>query len=277
MGFDQKITWIASYPRSGNTWVRTLLSAYANAGECSINQIMQTGDKNPEFYEEILETSISNWLPFDQAMIKPAAMMRLLERAQGNVMLKTHDANLALAGVSLIPQHLTHAAIYMVRDPRDVALSLQNHYNTSTLDEAVDRMLDDEYVSRHANQGLYDVQLSWKTHIRSWMQQCPYPVYALRYEDLLQDTEKVFSEIVQFLKLGFDKGLIQESIKSCTFDNLQGQEKAEGFRENVGRQFFFKGQMQRWKTEMPKKLQDKIWKACGEEMKSLGYTRDGIK
>ena len=268
---ENKITWIASFPRSGNTWIRALITAYSNNGEVEINSIMQTGDKNPEYYENIIKKPIQDWTTSDQALIKPSAMMRMLEDADGNLMLKTHDCNIDLSGVAQIPHDITRAAIYIVRDPRDVALSFKNHYNTKTNEIAVDKLLDNKFVTRFPNKGLFVPQLSWNIHVASWMRNLPYPVYAMRYEDLLTNPFEVLSEIIKFLDLDYDEDLIKKSIDACTFDKLKKQEDKSGFRETVGQEFFHKGQAQRWKTELEPELQDRIIKACEKEMKIAAY------
>lgn len=268
---DNKITWIASFPRSGNTWLRALITAYMNEGVVDINTIMQTGDKNPEYYDAIIKKPINEWSMIDQALIKPAAMLRMLEDAGGNLMLKTHDCNIDLSGVAQIPHDMTRAAIYMIRDPRDVALSFKNHYNTDTNEIAVDRMLDGKFLTRFPNKGLFVPQLSWNIHVASWMRELPYPVYALRYEDLLTDPLQIFSEVIKFLNLDYDANIAQKTIDACAFDKLKKQEKKKGFRETVGQEFFHKGQAQRWKQELDKDLQNKIVNACRKEMQIAGY------
>ena len=222
---DNKITWIASFPRSGNTWVRALITAYINEGKVDINTIMQTGDKNPEYYDGIISKPINNWSMTDQALIKPAAMMRMLEDADGNLMLKTHDCNIDLSGIAQIPHDITRAAIYIIRDPRDVALSFKNHYNTSNNELAVERMLDGKFLTRFPNKGLFVPQLSWSTHIASWMRELPYPVYALRYEDLLANPFDIFSEIIKFLNLDYDAEIARKTIEACAFENLKKTRK----------------------------------------------------
>lgn len=268
---NHSISWIASYPRSGNTWVRAFITAYANNGEANINRIMQTSDKDPRYFDGILKKPIENWSMSDQALIKPAAMMRMLEDAGGNLIIKTHDCNIDVSGVAQIPHDITNAGIYIMRDPRDVALSFKNHYGCKTNAEAVNKLIDDKFMTRFPNNGLFVPQLSWKIHFASWMRDLPYPVYALRYEDLLEKPFEIFSEIIQFLKMDYNPDLIKKSIEACSFKNMQQQEKQEGFRETVGNQFFHKGKAQRWKTELESELQKQIEKAFGKEMASVGY------
>lgn len=268
---NSKITWIASYPRSGNTWIRALISAYANNGEVDINGIMQTSDKDPSYFDGIVKKPIQDWSMTDQALVKPAAMVRMLEDAGGNLLLKTHDANIDVSGIAQMPYDITNAAIYIIRDPRDVALSFKNHYGCKTNAEAVDKLIDDKFMTRFPNNGLYVPQLSWKINVASWMRELPYPVYALRYEDLLEKPFEIFSEIIQFLKMEYDAELTRRTINACTFDKMKQQEKKKGFRETVGQEFFHKGQAQRWKTELEPELQTKIVEAFRAEMSSVGY------
>ncbi len=271
MNLDHKLTWIASFPRSGNTWVRALITAYVNGGETDINSIMQTGDKDPAFYQNIIKTPISDWTMTDQALVKPAAMYRMLEEAGGNLMLKTHDCNVDFSGVAQIPYDLTRAAIYIARDPRDVVLSFMNHYNMPSANAAVDKVLDGRAMTRYPNKGLLVAQLSWQLSVASWLRDLPYPVYTLRYEDLIENPFDILSEMVRFLQLDYDEKVVKKSIEACQFERLQKQEKEQGFREGVGQTFFHKGQSQRWKTELDKSLQQRIVKACQKEMQALHY------
>ncbi len=265
------ITWIASYPRSGNTWVRAFITAYANNGVVEINNIMQTGDKHPAYYAGILKTPMSSWNMPHQAMVKPAAMLRMLEDAGNNLLLKTHDCNLDIAGVEQIPPMLSRAAIYLVRDPRDVALSFLNHYAMPSLSAAVDQMLNDETLTRFPDSGLYVPQMSWQKHAASWTRKLPYEVLILRYEDLLSKPFEEFGKIVRLLKMDFDAKLVRKSIEACSFDKFQKAEKSTGFQEGQGQTFFHKGQANRWQQELSPELQQRIVKTCRREMKTFGY------
>ena len=265
------ITWIASFPRSGNTWLRALITAYANGGEVDINQIMQTGDKEPMYYGGILNQAINTWSMTDQAMLKPTAMMRMLEHAGNNLLLKTHDYNREIAGVEQIPPYLSRAAIYIVRDPRDVALSFLNHYDMPDMDAALDNMLTDETLSRFPDKGLFVPQGSWQLHAASWLRKTPYPVHVLRYEDLLEQPFKEFGKVVRFLKIDFDAKLLKKSIQACEFSRMQKAEQKTGFQEGVGQVFFHKGQANRWQAELSQTHQDRIVKACREQMKAFNY------
>lgn len=271
MHINDKITWIASFPRSGNTWLRALISAYINGGAVGINEIMQTGDKDPVYYHDITKAAINKWTVSEQALVKPAAMLRMLEDAQGNLMLKTHDCNVDISGVAQIPHDITRAAIYIARDPRDVALSFYNHYSLAGHAEAVEKMLDAKSFTRYPDKGLFVAQLSWSISVASWLRKLPYPVYTLRYEDLSTKPFAILSEVVRFLQLDYDAAVVQSAIDSCSFAKFQQQEKQAGFRESVGPTFFHKGEPQRWKKELHKNLQNKIIKACQREMRALEY------
>lgn len=126
-------------------------------------------------------------------------------------------------------------------------------------------------MTRGPNNGVFMPQLSWKIHVASWMRELPYPVYALRYEDMIEKPFEIFSEIIKFLNMEYDVELVRKTIDACSFDNMQKQEKKEGFRETVGQEFFHKGKAQRWKTELEPELQTKIVNAFTAEMKSVGY------
>ncbi len=271
MSDQHLITWIASFPRSGNTWLRALITAYANDGEVDINNMMQTGDKEPMYYGGIINAPINTWSMSDQAMLKPAAMIRMLEHAGNNLLLKTHDCNREIAGVEQIPPYLSRTAIYMVRDPRDVALSFMNHYNMPSMDAALDNMLNNDTLTRFPDKGLFVPQRSWQMHTASWLRKTPYPVHILRYEDLLVQPFKEFGKVVRILQMDFDPKLLKKSIQACEFSRLQKAEKKSGFTEGVGQAFFHKGQANRWEAELSQAHQDRIVKACSVQMKAFDY------
>jgi len=268
---EKKITWIASYPKSGNTWVRSLITAYMNNGNLDINQIMRTNDKMPFYYEGILDQSISEWGIIEQALIKPVAMLKMLKESNKNLILKTHDCNMAVSGISQIPMDITLSCIYIVRDPRDIALSIKNHYGLKNNQDAVVKLLDENNMNIAKNEGLLSLHLSWKVHINSWVRELPYPVLIVKYENLLEKPVETFGQIIKFLNFKYDKSLIEKSIDSCSFKNMQKQEINHGFKESVGKQFFHKGKAKRWKTELEPELQKKITTAFSKEMKKLGY------
>lgn len=268
---SNKITWISSYPRSGNTWMRALITAYANNAVIDINCIIQNNDKTPEYYNDIIKKPIHDWTMFEQALIKPVAMLRMLEESGKNLILKTHDCNVDISGVAQIPTDFTRSAIYMVRDPRDVVLSLKNHYGCSDNAEAVDILINDSSITRFSNKGLFVPQLSWKINVTSWMRKLPYPVHIVKYEDMLERPVETFSEVVKFIGVKYEEQLIIKTIDACSFDKFQKQELKNGFRESIGPKFFHKGITKRWKKELESELQTKIVNACEIEMKSLGY------
>jgi len=207
----------------------------------------------------------------DQAMLKPAAMMRMLEHTGNNLLLKTHDCNREIAGVEQIPSYLSRAAIYIVRDPRDVVLSFLNHYNLPSMDAALDNMLADQTLTRFPDKGLFVPQGSWQSHAASWLRKTPYPVHIVRYEDLLTQPFKEFSKVVRVLKMNFDAKLLKKSIQACEFSRMQKAEKKSGFKEGVGQTFFHKGQAGRWETELGEMHQNRIVKACSVQMKAFNY------
>ena len=265
------ITWIASFPRSGNTWLRARITAYANDGEVDINNIMQTGDKEPGYYQGIVNAPIGSWTLPHQSMLKPAAMLRMLEHAGSNLLLKTHDWNREIAGVEQIPPKLTRTELYVVRDPRDVALSFMNHYKLESMDATLDLMLNDDTFTRFPDSGLFVPQSSWQAHTESWLRKTPYPLHVIRYEDLIEQPFKEFSKVVRILQLGFDAKLVKKSINACEFSRFQKAEQEHGFKEGVGQTFFHQGQARRWEKEMDQAHLDRIVKSCRRQMKAFGY------
>ena len=121
-----KIRWIASYPKSGNTWVRCFLQAYLT-GKLDINDLNLTmGDSSPFDYQGCSVAPLGALSSYEAAWYRPAALFNMCVRHKG-LILKTHNANVKVNGISLIPEFMTHSAVYVVRDPRAVCLSHSKH------------------------------------------------------------------------------------------------------------------------------------------------------
>jgi hypothetical protein len=168
---DRMIWWLASYPKSGNTWVRIFLDAYAKDAEIDINNLGGgvIGDNQPNSYRAITDDELADFSQYDWLGMRYAALRHLRKWAwtDGLLMLKTHNANAIIDHFPLIPWRITSGAVYVVRDPRDVALSYANHFDVS-VDDAITAM--NQHTNRVVDKrqaGMFHVLGTWSKHVDS--------------------------------------------------------------------------------------------------------------
>lgn len=210
-------------------------------------------------------------------LLRPAhLLMAMLSKPQPRIF-KTHYANVEVKGLPpFIPTEFTQRAIYLVRDPRSVVLSLSKFYGLSTL-QAVDAMQNLEFqISKEDQNQIPQMLSSWSNHVASWTQITSFPVHVVRYEDLCEDTLKELEEIITFMGVEFDKERGKKAVEAAKLAQMQKKEKAEGFAEypadvSAQRGAFFGEGGTRWKDELGPKWIRLIERDHKEVMKLLGY------
>lgn len=268
----KNIVWIASYPKSGNTWVRALLQV-ALGGRLDLNSM---GELVPNFASLASRLSAEAFeRPGDIRFLWRAAQEKLAGgSAGGKVLLKTHNV-CGRFDVGQFPDAgFTAGAVYVVRDPRDVAISFSHHFGLS-VEKAVESLLDEGHVI-HKDQNWFGSEIlsSWETHVRSW-RAAPFPVLVLRYEDLLASPEVWIPKVLSFLRVTPMSGLDEQSLKSLieevSFARMADAERREGFREAVGSTAFFReGRAEQWRRH-PQSDFAALIERYGATMKQLGY------
>ena len=284
------IIWIASYPKSGNTWIRSLLASYlfsedGQFGFELLKNIEQFSSKNfssDKLMSSHYQARISkNWIP-SQKRINQDKKIHLL---------KTHNALCSINGNNFTDKFNTSAVIYVVRDPRNLITSLVHHYELS-LDEAFSFLTNKKKIIFPINAEKREKDIKdredfnflsdWSTHYQSWKNINFCPIKIIKYEDCLTDVQKVFVSTLdflsKFLKFKFNKKKINNALNSTNFKNLNKMEKNEGFQESVISsktmkriKFFNLGKKNNWKTLLDKKLIRKIESHFKNEMSELGY------
>lgn len=250
----QRIIWIASFPKSGNTWLRLLLAHYFLPKDVSvdINSIHRftTGDRRQDFFDRAAgkpfrAESIDQWL----AMRQPA--LRLIAGSKpGHHFVKTHNRVALVGEVPLIPPEVTAAAIYVIRNPFDLCLSYARH-QTIGVDEAIELMAKDEAVNV-SDTGIAELLGRWDSHIESWLTAPGMPHHLVKYEDMLADTEAEVRKLFRFLRITPQDGLLRRAIRHTRFEELQKQEAKKGFRERPPKmkQFFVSGRAGGWRETL---------------------------
>lgn len=265
----KRIWWLASYPKSGNTWLRCFLTAYLY-GELDINRLYGTLNDLVDYYHQICSPVPLEQLSYEEiAMLHPAAMLHLAHIQPGPVLCKTHHCNRSFYKCVLLPPCVTRGAIYLVRDPRDIALSWANHKGCE-IDQVIEDM-EDAGKGIHGPNRMPHVLSDWSAHVLSYLDAAEFPVLLLRYEDLLEDPLHWFSDVVRFLGLEYEQTRVIEAVDKTAFERLQKQEEENGFREKMNGQFFHHGQAGRWEGLLSSEQISRIESFHGEAMRRLGY------
>lgn len=279
------IIWLASYPKSGNTWLRVFLTNLQRDADepASINDLESTPIASArEIFDDNVGIEASDLTAYEIDRLRPELYRRLAETTTEPLYMKIHDAYTeATPNHPLIPATATAGAIYLVRNPLDVAISNAHHHGTS-YDTAINCMADINAALNYASDRLLfqlpQKLLSWSGHVLSWADSAPFPVCLLRYEDMKTTPVEAFTRAVRFMGLDRSTAQIEKAIRFSAFDILQGQEKAGGFQEKstVATRFFRKGQSGSWREELTKAQVQRIVADHREVMQRFGYLdKDG--
>jgi hypothetical protein len=267
------IFWIASYPKSGNTWLRSLLSSYYYSEDGIFNQkLLEKIGQFPEKkyftnfnYNSSIVTDTSKFWISAQDKINADKKLRFF---------KTHNILGAINENKFTNSKNTIGCIYIVRDPRNVITSLKNHYEIDN-EEALKFMLsENKFIYDFYSKNDYsDFQFisSWEKNYKSWIKQNIIPVKLIKYENLFNDTFGVFKNIIEFInkltinKVEFDPQKARNSIQSSSFDKLKKIEETDGFLESVLSKneskkipFFHLGPLNDWRKIYDENYQKKL-------------------
>ena len=276
------IFWIASYPKSGNTWMRIFLTNYwRNARHpADINQLDRTPISSARpLFDEYAGIEASD-LTYDEVQLARPQVYRLHGR-HGLHYMKAHDAYITLPdGNPLFPVDVTRGALYMIRNPLDVAVSYAAHDGVS-LDRIIERMATPDAILANHPRDLPDQLpqqiLSWSGHVESWLQ-APVPVLVVRYEDLSRDPATYFGQVVRFVGEPFDPLRLRRAIAFSSFSEVRKQEDASGFRERTApsQRFFRQGKSGNWRDHLTPEQAQQIISDHRAMMQRFGYlTPDG--
>ena len=278
------IIWLASYPKSGNTWVRHFLASliYSNQGKVGLEKlgfIMQY-PKRDQF-----EKLVTNLDDFNQIKKNWINSQNLINSDNKLSIFKTHHVLCSLGKDNFTDEKNTLGAIYIVRDPRNVISSILYHFNLSNTEEALNFIQrEDKFIGNvkdKVNYPLHTLIGSWKTNYNSW-KFFGKNFLLVKYEDLILNPNTEFKRIANYItnttNIKFSEEQIKKGIDESSFENLQKLEDKNGFIESIKdpenkkrKKFFNLGPRNNWKKSLDKKFVDEIENSFKNEMKELGY------
>ena len=273
--------WLASYPKSGNTWLRAMYSAWSSQEQTRLDRLQGLPmAASRQAFDDSLGIDSADLTADEIDLLRPRAdeVIAAQDRRDGKIRLrKVHDALFTgLAGEPVVSVSAARCAIYVIRDPRDVAVSLAHHTDRS-LDHVVDYMAS-HVAALGAGANWLEPQLrqrlgTWSEHVESWTEQDVIPPLVVRYEDCLRDPVAVWSAVLDFAGLGVEPDRVSQAVAACSFTRLQDQEKREGFNERPSPNslFFRQGRSGGWRTSLPAELAAKLESDHQAVMQRFGY------
>lgn len=272
------IIWCASYPKSGNTWMRALLGAALGGGEVDINRLEGAVHvSHPLLFDE-LGLSVSALGSADVEPLLRLVDERVAARATTPLLRKLHDARLpGPDGARRVLAGPTRLVVHVVRDPRAVAVSWAHHLGT-TQDVAVELMRTPVGQGTAApsdwlaEAGTYRLD-TWSGHARSWLDERRLSIVVVRYEDLRREPQREVRRVLDAAGLAVDDATVAAAVEAGSFETMLTQELVGGFLEapRAGVPFFRRGEADAWRDELRPDLIDEIEHDHADVMRHLGY------
>tara|TARA_Y100000389_G_scaffold193889_1_gene223200 strand:+ start:876 stop:1727 length:852 start_codon:yes stop_codon:yes gene_type:complete len=282
------IFWIASYPKSGNTWLRILLASYYYTKDGIFdNSVLK-------YIEQFPQKKFFDNFKYDSKIIIDTAKFwikaqEIINKDKKIRFFKTHNSFGAINNYNFTNRENSIGVVYVVRDPRNVITSLKNFYEMN--DEKAFKFMTskNQYIydfHKFEENGYSDFQLisSWDTNFESWKAQKKIPIKIIKYEDLLNETYSVINDIIGFInkttnsKDKINKNKIKNAVSSSLFSKLKEKEKIEGFFEapqsKLGDSkipFFNLGPKNNWKKILNNDLKDKLNNIFKKQLDELSY------
>ena len=282
------IIWLASYPKSGNTWVRSIIASLIYSSDGRFNfKLLNKIDQFPE--KKYFKDFVSDFADFELIKKNWIAAQDKINLDNNIKFFKTHQGKYTVGEDNFTNEENTIAVIYIVRDPRNVVTSISNHY-TLSIKESLKFMLSDTIIGnkksfeesyKEKKSGILTLLGKWNNHYRSWTRKKG-NLLLIKYEDLIFNPNaeilKISSFLKKFINFEADDKKYQNILKTTSFENLKKMENEESFKEGVLNKetkskvnFFNLGPKNKWQKHLNQDIIDIIKKNFKDEMNEIGY------
>ena len=282
-----KILWVASYPKSGNTWLRSILAGlfFTSDGVFDFNLLKNISSfEKIKFYNYIKDKDGSNFKNLDKIEIisqywLEAQNFFLLSLGGKSAFLKTHSCNISLNNNPFTSPNVTLGLVYLIRNPLDICISYSKHLGIS-IDEAIKYMISNKTISffEDKEKKKYPFPLGrWDEHVSSW-ENIKSKKIIIRYEDFLEKKNETLLNLIFFFENELNIGVenkeekIANILKTTRFDQMKENERKYGFKEATKHSVFFRsGKNDQWKKELNLAQKDIILNEFNLLMKKYNY------
>ncbi len=283
MANNKKIIFLASYPKSGNTWLRSIISSLIyNQGSFhfeDLKKIMLFSQManfknidNPKFNSQgniDFNWISNNWI---------RAQKNINKQKKNIIFYKTHSVRGIVNNNFFTDESVCLAFIYVIRDPRDVVVSLSKHMGENISDSLQKVLYDKNRMTSF--QKVNELISTWKNNIDSWMNFKTVPRLIIKYEDMVNNIDNCILSIINFLNtvanfnLKTNNNLLKSVKESTNFNKLQSLEEQFQFSEaTINTKFFRKGVVGEWMQVLSKKQAKQIEEELRIPMKELNYLK----
>lgn len=276
------LIWLASYPKSGNTWMRGFLhNLFRNEPEpVDINKLSDfcLGESAAQWYARHADRPLAELSDEEIARMRPIVHRDFTTVFPDSVFVKTHNYLGEWCGVPLHTMEVTAGGIYVLRNPLDVAISVSHHFG-ETIDEAIEHLGNDKTMMGGVETHVLEIHRSWSTHVRSWTEHPSPQLFVVRYEDLLQKPRKYFKQVANFLGLKPSSERLERAIRNSSFKALKEIEQKKGFKERSKKaeSFFREGRAEQWREVLTPDQVRRVIADHHEQMARFGYIPEDYK
>lgn len=271
------ILWLASYPKSGNTWMRAFLANLILDAEqpLPLKRIGEVCPSEPSelWFRPLVKGKVQDLSAEEIAALRTKAQKRAVAINKNVIPMKTHSYLGEDCGHPIISMEATYGAVYIVRDPRDVAISAADHFG-KTIDETIRAMADPLTIGMPMpGVMVHELQSSWSHHVESWTIWQHPGILVVRYEDLLADPLDQFGRVARHFGIARDPARIARAVEHASFKQLQKQETEQGFIERSlhSDKFFRSGRAGGWREKLTTEQIARIESDHERQMKRYGY------